>query len=145
MTCRSSTWSVLLQDNLFHTATWASLWDLRHVPCCVSGSWSLKQEIALTKLVMTSWLCCGLLPANQMVSWWAGVKYRAWGPVHSVGRYCPPCGSCYHWSETKLAFMILDRLPCIPQRLHGHSQERREKFSLVCAGGEVSEGWHWFS
>lgn len=53
------------------------------------------------------------------------------------------CGACYH--RSKFAFPALGRLPCIPHLPHGHSQTKREKFNLVCAGEEISKGWHWFS
>lgn len=88
MTCRSSMWSALLQADLFHTVTLARLRESKHVPCCISCSpWSLKQEAAVTKLVMTSWLCCGLLPTSQKLSHVAAIKYFAWGSVHGTGSY----------------------------------------------------------
>lgn len=93
MTCRFSVWPVLLQADLFHTMTWVSLQDKRHVLSCVSGSsWSLKQEVAL-KVMMIPRLHCELLPADQKISWWARVKYHAWGPVHNMGNYFPPWSS----------------------------------------------------
>lgn len=96
--CQLPFWIIIMDNDLqiFNMVCVTSGWfvpysDLsKPVPCCVSDySWSLKQVVALNKLLMTSWLWSVFLPTSQKVSWWAQVKYHAWAPVHSVRSYFP--------------------------------------------------------
>lgn len=88
MTCRFLVWPVLLQADLFHTTTWVSLRDTRRAFLCFRFLESEARSCS-EQVMMTPWLHCGLLPASQKVSWWARVKYHAWGPAHNMGNCFP--------------------------------------------------------
>lgn len=94
MTCRFSVWPVLLQADLFHTMTWAGLRDTRRAFLCFRFFLESEARSCSGQVMMTPWLHCELLPADQEAAWWARVKYHAWAPVQNMGNYFPPW-SCF--------------------------------------------------
>lgn len=56
------------------------------------------------QVMMIPWLHCELLPADQKVSWWARVKYHAWGPLHNMGDCFPPWSSFLSLLRNKVGF-----------------------------------------